>query len=250
VLDWERWASAKRAEAAALGAVAISEVTPSRRDFLQFVGSGRDRVGVIPTIRGRDLFGGCRRESIDVAGLAACYDEVEVAAIAVSTDRIVCGGSLADLRAAAAAAAAPILRDDFLVAPGQLYQSRMHGADAVVLPVGWLADDEIAELLAVCRSVHMSAVLAVLSPADAPRALRYDHTAVGTWGLTAGGDLDLTLARTVAAELPESRSAILLGDVPDLAAWPHLQGVVDAALVAAPLLGSSDPKTILRTIQS
>ena len=239
MIDWERVRAAKRVEADSIGEVRVSEITPSRRDFLQFAGSGRGDLEVIGALRRRDPYSGRRWDDLDVAVAAGNLDDAEVAAIAVSTDTALYGGSLEDMKTAAEASTAPILRDDLLLRPAQIHQSRMYGADAVVVPVAWLSEDDLALLIAEAEALHMAAVLAVFAAADLPRALRHDKCAIGVWGLRDDGRQDAALVEHIAASTPGRRSIILLGDVAEPAQWRQLRGRVDAALVAAPILDAT-----------
>ncbi len=248
MVDFHRIRRAREAEADALEGLRLSEVTPSRRDLFQFLGSGRAEVAVIGGIHRRDPYSGREWSEIDVAALAGAMDDVEVAAIAVATDPSF-GGSLDDLQVAARSSSAPVLRDDFLHRPALLYQSRLYGADAAVLPVAWLSDDELDEMLGIASSLHMTAIVGVLGTEDLPRALNRDRWPIGVWGLTGAGVLDLPLLGAVAAGVPPRRPIICLGDVRSAEDWHRLAGLVDAAVVAAPLLEADNLEAALAKLR-
>jgi indole-3-glycerol phosphate synthase len=238
--DWSRIRRAKEAEVESLRALPLGEITPSRRDFSQFIGSGRGDLGLVAALRRRDPYTGVTWDDLDPAAAAAALDDSDIVALAVTTEAELHAGRLADVAAAAGAATAPILRDDPLLHPLQVYQSRMHGADACVIAVGWTSDETLAEAVRVARSLHMTSVLAVAHPDELARALDLDHVLVGLMAQRADGSLDADLVARLAARVPSRCSVLLLGDVPDAALLAALPGVVDAALVARVLMGRSD----------
>ena len=113
-------------EVARLGRQPVSEVTPSRRDFTQYVATQRQGLAVVARVGRRAA------ASADalLAHARAC-DDAEVAALAVATSSAEL--SLQDMAAIAAATSAPILREALILDRSQLYASRLHGADAVIL---------------------------------------------------------------------------------------------------------------------
>jgi len=124
----QRVLTASRAEAAQLAGQRLSEVVPSRRDFARYVDTQKQDLAVIARLGTRPEWTRARL----VAHAQAC-DDAEVAALAVATGAL--GGLLDDLAAVADSTTAAILRDDLLVDSRQLYDARLHGADAA-RPVG------------------------------------------------------------------------------------------------------------------
>lgn len=104
---------------------------------------------------------GVIRDGLRLEDVVAAYERAGAAALSILTEERSFGGSLADLRAARAASALPILRKDFIVDPYQLHESLAAGADAVLLIVAALAESRLAELYGLARELGLAALVEV-----------------------------------------------------------------------------------------
>src|ERR1700754_4910668 len=95
----------------------------------------------------------------DVATQVGAYKSGGAAALSVLPAEPHFGGSLDDLRAARAACSLPIVRKDFIVDPYQLYEAAVNGADAVLLIVRALADDQLRELYDEARAIDLDCLV-------------------------------------------------------------------------------------------
>jgi indole-3-glycerol phosphate synthase len=230
-MDRRRWLQEKREEVSGLHGLGLSEITPSRRDFALYVATQRQELALIARAQRADPVTGQTWPGRDLAAFAVACDDAEVAALAVATDRQR-DGSLALLRSVAEATTAPILRDDLTLDQNQLYDARLHGADAAIFPASELAADTLGELVRLASSLHMASVIEVQRATDLAKALACGKALIGI-----DADLDATLS--LANDVPSIRTVIALRDPGTLADVRCLRTHVDAVVVG-PLLLNSD----------
>jgi indole-3-glycerol phosphate synthase len=234
------WLAEKEAEIAALGDLALPEIVPSRRDFTQFVATQKNGLALVPRLQRANPDTGAAWPALDLRAFAAQCDDAETGAIAVRTAAVY-GASVADLAAVAAAVSAPVLRDDLCLDRRQVYQARLHGADAVVLPAAELGAAALRELAAIAASMHMASVVEVGVAAALADALTVPTACIGLNAAGRGGYADLAAVRALAAAAPPRRTLLLLSEVAALEDLLGLAGIIDAAVVGDALLGSADP---------
>ncbi len=113
------------------------------------------------------------------AELAQTYADNGAACISVLTDENFFQGSLDHLRTVRAAVGLPLLRKDFVVDAYQLYEARSAGADAALLIVAALSDDELRDLHALALSLQLTPLVEVHDEAETGRALKVGAQVIG-----------------------------------------------------------------------
>jgi indole-3-glycerol phosphate synthase len=232
--------AASREEAARLGGQRLSEITPSRRDFAQYVATQKQELAIIARFAPTAV---AERDVAQIVANARACDDAEVAALAVATGSD--GFPLEVLEAVAASTTAPVLRDDLLVDPAQLYASRLHGADAGIFPAGDLPAGALCELVTVASSLHMASIIEVLTAADLHAIASLPHVLIGLHCETADGRLDIQRTTELARAVPSHCTVIALSEVHSAAECAKLRGYCDA-VVAGDLLSGTDVAAAIR----
>lgn len=205
--------------------------------------SDSDTIAVISEIKRRSPSKGDLAPDLDPAGLAARYAAGGAAALSVLTDGEFFGGSVADLRAARAAVPIPVLRKDFTVAPADVFDARIMGADAVLLIAAALTPADLGELLQLAGRVGLDALVEVHDEDEAEVALVAGATVIGVNQRDLFTfEVDTERARRVGASLPAHVTRVAesgIGDGDDVRRLADAG--FDAVLVGETLVRAADP---------
>ncbi len=152
-----------------------------RRDFVGSLVAGRTHRGmaVISEVKRRSPSKGALDLELDPAAVAVAYEAGGASCLSVLTDGEFFGGSPADLVAARAACALPVLRKDFTVGPLDVCDARTMGADAVLLIVAALDDTELGSLVALALDLGLDPLVEVHDESELDRALAVGASLVG-----------------------------------------------------------------------
>jgi indole-3-glycerol phosphate synthase len=115
---------------------------------------------------------GIIRHDFNHIEIAKAYQESGVQAISVLTEEDYFLGSLNFLKEVKNLTNLPILRKDFIFDPYQIYESRVYGADAVLLIASLLTQDEIKELSSLALSLGMDALVEVHDEKELKKVLK------------------------------------------------------------------------------
>jgi indole-3-glycerol phosphate synthase len=101
-----------------------------------------------------------------VERIVPVYEKNGAAACSILTDKTFFGGSLNDLQAARKLTAIPLLRKDFIIDEYQVYQSRILGADAILLIASVLTEEECLSLAKTAREANLETLLEIHREAE------------------------------------------------------------------------------------
>ncbi len=185
-----------------------------------------------------------------VAEQVGAYERGGAAALSILTDERHFGGSLEDLRAARAASSLPILRKDFIVDPYQLYEAAVNGADAVLLIVRALEDEELREMHATARRLDLDCLVEVHDGEELERALRFDVDAIGINNRNLDdGAVDVATTYELMPDVPAGKAVVAESGISSRAELQELERVgVDAVLIGSALMSAPDPEALTREL--
>ena len=103
--------------------------------------------------------------------LATTYAQGGANAISVLTEVNYFKGSIDHLAAIREVVKLPLLRKDFIFDPYQVYESRAYGADALLLIVTILSQEQLKELLSISHRLGLKCLVEVHNETDVERAL-------------------------------------------------------------------------------
>ena len=176
------------------------------------------------------------------------YERGGAAALSVLTDERHFGGSLEDLRAARAACSLPILRKDFIVDPYQLFEAAVNGADAVLLIVWALEDEELREMYETARGLDLDCLVEVPDGEELERArLDADVIGINNRDLDAG-TVDVATTYELMPDVPAGKTVVAESGIPRARSCRARAGRSRRCADRLALMSSADPEALTREL--
>jgi len=177
-----------------------------RNDFRGFAAAlqrEEGKLALVAEIKKASPSAGVIVESFDPVAIAKNYARAGVDAISVLTDERFFQGRLDYLNAVRAIVPQPLLRKDFVLDPLQIMEAAAAGADAILLIVAALSQEELASLLETASLYQLDALVEVHTLPELDRALEAEARVIGINNRNlATFEVDLSVTEKLSEQVP------------------------------------------------
>jgi indole-3-glycerol phosphate synthase len=158
------------------------------RDAMLERGEQRDFIGALRRASGIGLIAEVKKASPSAGVICPNFDPVRIAqeyeaagatCLSVLTDERFFQGSLDYLRQIRAAVKLPLLRKDFIIDERQILEAIEWGADAILLIVAILTDEQLATFHTLAVAAGLAVLVEVHDEAELDRALKLSPALIG-----------------------------------------------------------------------
>ena len=207
---------------------------------------------VIAECKRRSPSRGILRANYDPAAHAVAYEAAGAAAISVLTEPTFFDGSPDHLARVRQAVRVPLLRKDFIVSEYQLVEAAALGADAVLLIVGALDDEELRSLSVRAQRLGLAVLVEVHGTEELVRAVDAGARIVGVNSRNLRTlEVDPAVLDAVAAALPRDVTGVAESGLRTPADLKRLSAAgYHAFLVGERLIAEPDPGSALRELRA
>ncbi len=235
-------------------AVPVSELEASiaqRAGTLDFANALKEEgVSIIAEVKRASPSRGVLRHDFSPVALARAYADNGAAAISVLTESKYFQGSIEHLTEIREAVEIPLLRKDFIFDPYQVYESRAYGADALLLIVAILEQEQLDELSTLSHELGLTCLVEVHNESEVERALFSGARIIGINNRDLNTfQVDIGTTQRLRPLIPGSRVVVSESgissrrDIDNLKRWG-----VNAALVGEALITAGDIAAKMREL--
>ncbi|MBN2568000.1 MAG: indole-3-glycerol phosphate synthase TrpC [Deltaproteobacteria bacterium] len=170
--------------------------------------SGKE-CAIIAEVKKRSPSKGIIRNPFDPVEIACHYEQKGAAAISVLTDEQFFGGHGSYMASIRKMVKLPLLRKDFIIDICQIYETKILGADAILLIAAILDRKDLKDFIMLAESLGLSSLVEVHTIADVEKALAAGANILGI----NNRDLvtfvtDLNVSRDLISSIPDDITAI------------------------------------------
>ncbi|WP_241624058.1 bifunctional indole-3-glycerol-phosphate synthase TrpC/phosphoribosylanthranilate isomerase TrpF [Rosenbergiella epipactidis] len=225
-----------------------AEVTPSDRSFTQAL--RKHNPAFILECKKASPSKGLIRDVFDPAAIAAVYRDY-ASAISVLTDEKYFQGDFAFLPIVRQAVHQPVLCKDFMVDPYQVWLARYYQADAILLMLSVLDDDQYRLLAEVAKTLQMGILTEVSNQEELARAIALKAEVVGINNRDLRDlSVDTDKTRQLASQLPAGTLVISESGIQHYSQINDLNHYAQGFLVGSSLMAEDDLRFAVKRLLS
>lgn len=228
----------------------IDQLTPTTKDMYAALdrNQGRRHAGFILECKKASPSKGLIRPDFDPKSICQTYDKY-AAAISVLTDEKYFQGTFEYLKIVTETVSCPVLNKDFFVDVYQVHLARYYGADAILLMLSVLTDDEYQALEEVAKKYNLAILTEISNEEERDRAIKLGAKLIGINNRNLR-DLSTDIARTfdLAPSLPDDRIILSESGIYTNEQVRELAPAVDGFLVGSSIMAQDDIDLACRTL--
>ena len=233
----------------------MREDAESRVLTRDFVGAIRAKIAsgkaaVIAEVKKASPSKGVLRADFIPADIAQSYAEFGAACLSVLTDKQFFQGDVDYLKQARASCSLPTLRKDFMVDNYQIYESRVMGADCILLIAACLDDSQMRDMESLAMSLDMAVLVEVHDELELDRALKLKTPLIGINNRnlkTFEVSLDTTIR--LSGKVPANRLVVTESGIATIEDVKKLRAAnINAFLVGEAFMRAEDPGVALASL--
>tara|TARA_B100001093_G_C26744927_1_gene978392 strand:+ start:398 stop:1177 length:780 start_codon:yes stop_codon:yes gene_type:complete len=231
----------------------LSRMNFEKREFqeslLQKIKIGKN--AIIAELKKCSPSKGLLNENLDIASFAKLYEQSGAACISVLTDKKFFHGTTNDLIIAKKSVDIPILRKDFILDESQLIESKLIGADCILLIIACLSESKFKDLLDISKTLNLEVLVEVHDRKELDIALEHGSKIIGinnrnlkTFDVSIDTSLELS-------DVINDNDALVVSEsgIKDIDTIKKLNGKnINSFLVGESLIVSSEPKSLLESL--
>ena len=221
------------------------------RDFIQALRQkhAKTEAGVIAEIKKASPSKGIIRENFDPEIIAQSYESGGAACLSVLTDRDYFQGHPDFIKKVKSSSKLPVLRKDFIIDPYQIYESRVLGADCILLIVAALDLKEMKELESIANDLGMAVLVESHNQQELDAALELSTPLIGinnrdlkTFDVSLKTSIDLV--KSIKGRIPITESGIFNHEDIKLMNENH----INTFLIGEAFMRKNDPGEALKEL--
>lgn len=223
-----------------------NDVQPTQRSFYNALRG--TRTAFILECKKASPSKGVIRDDFDPARIAGVYKHY-ASAISVLTDEKYFQGNFEFLPIVSKIAHQPILCKDFIIDPYQIYLARFYQADACLLMLSVLDDEQYRQLAAVAHSLKMGVLTEVSNEEELERAIALGAKVVGINNRDLRDlSIDLNRTRQLAPRLGHDVTVISESGINTYAQVRELSHFANGFLIGSALMSHDDLNAAVRRV--
>ena len=155
----------------------LAELSLPKSNFKSSISNKNE--AIIAEIKKASPSAGVIAEDFNPASKAKDYEAFGASALSILTEEDFFLGSNENLKAVKKITSLPILRKDFIIDEYQIYESKLIGADCILLIASILSDQQLEEFVAIAKTLELDYLVEVHDEIELKRAELFEDALIG-----------------------------------------------------------------------